>query len=89
MPGGAAGVLFLRMADVEYFESHDLWECAYLRASGAVLEGTRRTGDRVIFRFGDRARCEELSLRYINNGDVPVSTLRSSYADLRRLVFQQ
>jgi hypothetical protein len=71
-----------------FFESSDLFLCAYLKAKGIVFEGAKRgEGKRVTFLFLRQPDLEGLVKSYFNDGLVPVQSFKSALRNLRDIIF--
>lgn len=77
------------MLTLETYLTSDIWIASYLRARGARLTGTTRSGSRVIFEFEDRDHCEQLAMEYVNGGAVEVNSLKAAWNDLKTIIFER
>lgn len=73
-----------------FFESSDLFFCAYLKAKGVVFEGHKRgEGKRIIFLFQRQPDLEALIKEYNNDGSVRVLSFKSALRNLRDILFNE
>ncbi len=69
------------------YETADLYLSAYLKAKGLRLIDKRKSGNKFVFIFGDRADRKELIEEFFNDGLVSITAFKNAIQDLKTMVF--
>ena len=69
------------------YETADLYLSAYLKAKGLRLVDKRKTGNKFVFIFNDRADRKELIQEFFNDGLVSITAFKNAIQDIKTMVF--
>lgn len=69
------------------YETADLYLSAYLKAKGLRLIDKRKTGNKFVFIFNDRADRKELIQEFFNDGLVSITAFKNAIQDIKTMVF--
>lgn len=69
------------------YETADLYLSAYLKAKGLRLIDKRKTGNKFVFIFNDRADRKELIQEFFNDGLVNITAFKNAIQDIKTMVF--